>query len=490
MSGHERPDTFKYKTHTMKTPLILSASLLLLTACGQGGGKAGNNSDTTAVMTNGVTHVAQTAQDAYTFGLPLVLMSISHRQMTDADNPQGAPVNTFVHRSAFPDASFKAVVRPNADTYYSMACLDLKAEPIVLSLPNTHGRYYMMPLLDAYTNVFASPGKRTTGTEAANYLITGPGWQGSLPQGMKELKSPTNLAFAIGRIQVNSKADGDKVVVPLQQQLKLVPLSAWGKDYTAPQRTHDASLSMESPNDVVQKMSVSDFFNYLNHLLAEQPPYPADKPMLDKLAAIGVGPGLSFDLTKFSTDEQAALNNTPKNFFDNIKTGAEKAIADANHPGATSKAGAFGTGYHLRTMIAFHGLFANLPEDAMYVGIPSDENSQALSGTNHYTLHFDKGQTPPVKAFWSLTLYNNEGFMVANPINRNAIGDRSNMKANPDGSLDIYIQHNSPGKGKESNWLPAPEGPFNLLLRMYWPQPALLDGSWKMPPVKKQQAKA
>jgi len=455
----------------------------MVTGCGQrnNAGKTATNQSNP----NDDSVILKKVNDAYLFALPLVLMDVSRRQMTDATNKSGAAENTFYHMANFPDATFRDVVRPNGDTYYSIAWLDLSKEPMVLSLPNTNGRYYMMPMLDAYTNVFASPGKRTTGTGAGNFLVTGPQWAGTVPAGMKEIKAPTNMVWLLGRTQVNSKEDGEKTVIPLQRQYKLVPLSAWGKTYTSPARIADPSLPKGSPNEVVAKMPVDEFFNYANKLMLDNPPAPADKPALEAFSNIGVGPGKKFDKALLPTSIESAVTAIPGNVFNTVNEKLSKPDVKGNGWSPVSKTGTYGTDYLQRALVSIAGLGANLPEDAIYPSCSFDANGQPLNGHNNYVIHFEKGKTPPARAFWSLTMYDPDGFMVANPINQFTIGDRSNLKANADGSLDIYIQHDNPGKNKEANWLPAPAGDFNILLRVYWPKEEMINGSWTPPAVNK-----
>lgn len=461
--------------------IVLSASVLL-TDCTK---KSSEPENTPRSLSASDSLTIQTAREAFLYGLPLVLMDISRRQMTDMTNNMYAPVNTFRHLSDFPDASFRSVVRPNADTYYSAAMLDLTTEPVVLSLPDTQGRYYMMPMLDAYTNVFTSPGSRTTGTKAGVFLITGPQWTGTVPANMKEIKAPTNMAWLIGRTQVNSKADGEKVVVPLQKKYLLTPLSAYGKTFTPPAGKADPSVPKGSPNDVVEKMPAEEYFNYVNRLLATYPPPADNKEALDKFAAIGIKPGEEFSMAKFSTEVQAAIKNVPEEVLGEIRKYMTNRKVVNGWSAIGGKQGSYGIDYQQRAFVAYMGLGANLAEDAMYPSTAVDSEGNALNGTNKYILHFDKGQTPPANAFWSLTMYDHDGYFIPNPINRYTIGDRSDLKQNKDGSIDIYIQQESPGKEKESNWLPAPPGEFNILMRVYWPKEEMTNGSWKTSPVTK-----
>lgn len=443
--------------------------------------------DSTATLSK--EEVIKTAREAYIYSLPLVLMDITRKQGTNyyPANRAYAPVNSFKHLSEFPDASFKAVVRPNADTYYSSAILDLSKEPVVLSVPDTKGRYYMMPMLDAYTNVFASPGKRTTGDQAGNYLITGPKWNGAVPEGMTQIAAPTDLVWIIGRTQVNSKEDGKNVVVPLQQNYALVPLSYWGKDYDPIQVVEDPGIPREDPNTVVSRMSVEEYFAYVNSLLGTYPAPAADNEVLKRFAGIGVGAGLKFNLDAFDDSTKVALKNVPLEIFTGLKVSVTQPKDSLLVNGWLMHRGlgSYGTDYMKRAMVAYMGLGANLPEDALYSSCAIDEDKNLLNGANNYVLHFEKGKTPPVNAFWSLTMYSPDGYFIENPINRYTLGDRSNLKINADGSIDLYIQNTSPGKAKESNWLPAPKGEFNVLLRLYWPKEEVINGQWNAPVIKK-----
>ncbi len=464
--------------------LLLPLAAILLSCGGDTAKKAAEQARQDSVT-------VQTIKEAYAYSFPLVVMDISRQQMTDGTTGvKGggvrAAANSFGNLSVFPDASFTDVVRPNVDTYYSSAWLDLSKEPVVLSLPDTKGRYYMMPMLDMYTNIFASPGTRTTGNGTGDFLVTGPGWKGEVPAAMKQIEAPTNSVWIIGRTQVNSKADGDKVVVPLQKQYKITPLSAWGKPYTVPKAEPNPSAPKGFPNAIVEQMSVADYFNYVNKLLALYPPPAADKAALDKFAAIGVGEGKTFDLSAFDQNVQTTLGSLPKEIAAELK----KNILARQENGwdmLIEVMGTYGTNYAQRAHIACIGLGANLLEDAIYPLTGVDGDGKQLNGANKYMIHFDKGQTPPANAFWSLTMYDSAGHLVANPLNRYAIGDRSNLKANADGSVDIYLQNTSPGKDKEVNWLPAPTGDFNLALRVYYPKQSMIDGSWKIAPVKKVQ---
>jgi len=444
--------------------------------------QAANEAKEKAALESGV--------EAVVYGLPLVIVDITKAKTTNVAKPEGfaAPVNQFVSVRTFPDASFKDVVRPNVDTLYSSAFLDLAAEPIVLSVPDTHGRYYLMPILDAWTNVIASPGKRTTGTKAGNFAITGPEWKGTLPPGVKELKSPTNLAWIIGRTQTNGPSDYPAVHA-IQDGYKLTPLSSFGKRYVAPQGKVDPDLDTKTPPlEQLQKMSAETFFNRLAGLLKASPPPASEAPVLEKLKSIGIVPGEKFEIAKLDFATAKGLEKSVEVALEKLRAAWKETGFGVNGWRIPPMIlGNYGSDFELRAVVALVGLGANLPQDAVYPQVLVDADGKPFDGANRYVVHFDKGATPPVDAFWSVTLYDGDGFFIANPTNRFAISSWMPLKRNADGSLDIYVQHASPGKDKESNWLPAGEKAFNMTLRMYWPKekpPSILDGSWKPPAVK------
>jgi hypothetical protein len=431
--------------------------------------------------------------EAAVYGLPLVIMDLTRAKTTNVPHPQGfaAPVNQFAQVRAFPDASFKDIVRANVDTLYSAAFLDLSAEPLVLTVPDTKGRYYLMPMLDAWTNVFASPGKRTTGTKAGTFAITGPGWTGTLPAGVTELKSPTNMAWIIGRTQTNGP-DDYAAVHAIQDGYRLVPLSSFGKPYTPPEATVDPNFDMKTaPVDQLKAMSSVTFFSRLAALLASNPPPAAEAPVLDKLASIGVVPGQPFDPSRLDSAVARGLEQSLPAAIAKLEAASKQAGAPVNGWRVPSSAlGNYGTDYGTRAVVSLVGLGANLVEDAVYPSAFVDNEGKPLNGGNRYVIHFDKGAMPPVQAFWSITMYDAQSFFVPNSINRYAVSSWMPLQKNADGSLDIHVQAQSPGKDSESNWLPAPAGDFNLTLRMYWPTekaPTIMDGSWQPPAVTRLQ---
>lgn len=425
--------------------------------------------------------------EAYVYGYPLVTMEMTRRVMTNVAAPEGAraPVGRFLLMRKYPDATFTDVTAPNADTLYSTAWLDLAKEPYVLSLPDMADRYFLMPMLSGWTDVFEVPGKRTTGTKAQAYAITGPGWKGKLPDGVKELKSPTNMVWILGRTYCTGTPDDYKACHAVMDKYQLVPLGAYGKPYTPPAGTVDPAVDMKTPvRDQVHKMDAVAYFTLLAKLMKDNPPAKADAPMVEKMAKIGLVPGKDFDASKLPAAAAKLIPEAAqKKILGHFKSGGESI----NGWLFATKAGVYGTDYLQRAFITAIGLGANRPQDAVYPTSDVDADGKPYTGANKYVVHFPKGQTPPADGFWSITMYNGEYFFVDNPLNRYTVSPRNDLKYNADGSLDVYIQNQSPGKDKEANWLPAPKGKFVLMMRLYWPKetpPSIIDGTWKPPAVK------
>jgi hypothetical protein len=430
------------------------------------------------------------ATDAYIFGYPLVTMEMTRRVITNVAEPVGTrgPMGQIIKLRKYPDASFRDITAPNADTLYTTAFFDVGKEPWVLSIPDMKGRYALFPLLDGWTTVFQVPGKRTTGTGAQTYAITGPGWKGTLPAEVKEYKSPTNIVWLLGRIYCTGTPEDYAEVHKLQDEFKLVPLSSYGKSYTPPAGTVDPSIDMKTAvREQVNRMDAVAYFTLLCRLMKDNPPAAADEPQLAKFASIGIVPGQDFDASKFKAD---FVKRVPEVSVDRImiQFKTNKDVKEEHGWGYTTKTGIYGTDYLMRALITAIGLGANRPQDAVYPTSPKDAEGRKYNGEHKYIMHFPEGQLPPAEGFWSLTMYDADYFFVSNPLNRYSISARQTPKSNPDGSTDLYIQKSSPGADKESNWLPAPPGDFILMLRLYWPDesdPSIIDGSWKIPPVKR-----
>lgn len=429
------------------------------------------------------------AFDAYQYLYPLVTMDVTFRQATNVSStsvePMKAPTNQFAHFRSYPDAQARDVVRFNFDTLYSFAWLDLRHEPIVLTVPDSDGRFYLTPILDMWTDVFAVPGTRTTLGAQRSFALAAPGWSGTLPPGVDLLPAPTPTVWIMGRIQCNG-VDDLPTVHSIQDGLSTIPLSRWGLPYSPPidEPTDPAVDSTTPPLHQVNAMSGSDLLAYGAELLKMHTPHPNDWPILERMRSISFIVGESF----------SPQNQAMRNMIDAAGADALQDLLSATADGSlgvwrngwmTIQGGTYATDYRRRAMVALGGLGCNLPEDALYPGTATDEAGDLLTGQRRYALRFAADELPPADAFWSLTMYDAEGFQVPNPLNRFAIGDRDRLVYREDGSLEILIQHESPGIEWESNWLPAPEGEFQPMLRIYSPKPEALRHGVTLPSVKR-----
>ena len=429
--------------------------------------------------------------DAYIYFYSPITMDLTRKQLTNQEPTPGGiggPMNSFANVGAFPTADMRVVVRSNFDTLYSSGWLDLTKEPMIVSAPDTNGRYYLLPMLDMWTDVFASPGWRTTGTKAGNFLVTPPRWTGTVPDGMTQIQAPTPYVWIIGRTKTDGPADYD-AVHKIQAGYKITPLSQWGGEPTAPapEVKIDPSVDMKTPPKIqVDTMPADKYFAYAAELLKLHPPHITDQPIIAQLKRIGFEVGKSFDLDKADPAVKKGLASAAEDAQKLMEWKVPTLARIANGWSMnTDTMGVYGNYYLKRAIVTQLGLGANLPEDAIYPLNLADDTGKPLDGANNYVLHFDKGQTPPVNAFWSVTLYDPQGFQVANPLNRFAVSSWMPFKYNSDGSLDLYFQNESTGADKEANWLPAPKGPYNLTMRLYAPKAEALTGKWNPPPVTK-----
>jgi len=429
--------------------------------------------------------------EAYIYGFPMIMMDLTKDAATSTSTPGEitAPVNQFSVMTHYPDASFRAVARTGLDTLFAVAWADLEKEPLVLSVPDTNGRYFVIALFDMWSNVFASIGKRNTGTSAANFLIVGPGWQGNVPVNVDQVfHSPTRWVWVNGQMQANGPQDYE-IVNGLQKQYKLTPLSSWGKPYSPPEAVAvNASVDTKTPTIAqVQRMDAAAYFGRLAHLLKDNPSAPTDAAMVGKLKKLGIEPGKEFDISKIDPRTATGLQRA-MGAFALLEKGVKKLHTVNGWIVMPKDMADYGTDYTTRAGIALVGLGAIQPHDVIYPTAFSDGDDKPLDSSKRYVLHFDKGQLPPTNATWSVSIYDPAGFYVSNAINRYNLAAWMPLQFNPDGSLDIYIQSSLPEAGKESNWLPAPaSGPFSLTVRNYWPTETVLAGTYKMPPVKKVQ---
>jgi hypothetical protein len=440
----------------------------------------------------------QMAEDAYIYGYSLITTEVTRVQganVAKADPDKlSAPMNQFANVPRYPPANYRGISAPNADTLYSVAWLDL-SEPIVFSHPDMGSRYYLFEIVDLWmSDLKSSPSTRTAGGKAENYLITGPGWNGTVPTGMKHIPMATRYMAILGRTYADGTEQDYKAVNELQAQYKLTPLAAWGKPYApvAPPVNPNPGFSMTAkPQEAILAMGTEGYFNLMAKLMDGAAPAAAeDAPMLGRMAKIGIVPGKPFEMSKLDAPVQAALKDIPQSALKKIEANKDSLGEIVNGWVITKGLGTYGTNYVKRAVVAAFGWPANQQDDAVYPYTEVDSAGQKLGGANKYTLTFAKDATPPVNGFWSITMYQiDQGWwFVPNPLNKFTVSPRNNPKYNPDGSLTLYFQNESPGADKEANWLPAPKGAFIPMLRMYWPKEkglSILDGSWKVPPVVK-----
>lgn len=430
--------------------------------------------------------IGEIAQQGVAFGLPLVLMDLTRQVRTNAvePGPYWAPVNQLAQNTEYHDASYKVVVRSNVDSLYTMAWLNLKAEPIVLSVPETHGRFYLFQMLDMWSDVFASPGTRTTGSDAGHFAIVGPDWSGTLPAGVKEIRAPTNDVWLIAPTQTNGPADY-AAVHAIQARYRLTPLASLGRPYTPPRGVLDPTVDMQTPPvQQVAKLGGGAFLARLALLMTSNRPRPDDAPMLARLARIGCVPGQPFDTSRLSPAAQARIEEAVRVVLARLSAPGPNAHLANGWSIPPAILGNFGTNYAVRAQVALVGLAANLPADTIYPTAYVDADGQGLSGAKRYVLHFDKDQLPPANAFWSVTMYTPDSFFVPNAIDRYALSSWMPLTFGADGSLDLYLQKDPPDATLRQNWLPAPDGAFNVTMRLYWPRPEALDGRWVPPGIR------
>jgi len=427
------------------------------------------------------------AVEAYVYLYPLLLMERTRLQMTNVEAPGDVlgrgPVDAFAHFREYPPASFKDVVKPNFDTLYSPAWLDLREEPRIVSLPATD-LYYLCPIYDMWSDIFACPGTRTNGGAAGDYAICGPEWDGELPDGVTRVQAPTPWAWLIARTKASPATYGE--VRDFQDQLAITRLAEWPGPASAPRGSVDPAIDAKTPPlRQVFALGPQEFFAEAAAVLQEIPTHVADHPILERMARLGFVPGQPFDLAAARSPAREALEAAVPAGIKKI-TERQQTLATPvdGWISLTASIGSWGVDYLRRATVDLIGLGANLAEDAVYPVSYFDADGEPYDSANDYVLHFDADQLPPAKAFWSLTMYEAEGFAVENQLERFAIGDRDDLRFNPDGSLDLQISASEPAEGS-SNWLPAPAGSFNLCLRLYYPEAEVLDGTWTPPGVRK-----
>jgi hypothetical protein len=428
-------------------------------------------------------------KEAYIYGYPLVTMDMVRLQETNVavSDESHAPMGQMIKLRSYPSVDNRSAAAPNSETLYTMVWLDVSTEPWVFSIPDMGDRFYIMPMLSAFNEVFFVAGTRATGSKSQTYVITGPGWSGKIPEGLTEVKAPTGYLWILGRVYCTGTPEDYEALHKVQDQYSSVPLSSYGKDYTPPVNVVDPNFDMKtSVRELVNSMPLDQFFNYLAKLLVKNPPKPEDAPIIERMAEIGIVPGKEFDPSNLPVigqklDPKLALLEMVQILKDTKPVNGWLYFIE--------NAGNYGTDYTQRALVTLLGPGLNFPEDAVYPFSQKDASGEKYDGSEYkYVIHFDKGMLPPVNGFWSITMYDKDFFFVPNSINRYNVSQRDKFKMNDDGSIDLYIQADSPGIDKESNWLPAPKDEFILMMRLYFPKatsPSILDGSWTPPPVKR-----
>ena len=430
------------------------------------------------------------AKEAYIYGFPLVdSYRILYSYFVDRDNPEfKGPWNQISNTARVYTPDDKAVQTPNSDTPYSMVGGDLRAEPLVFTVPSVEkGRYFSLQFIDLYTFNFAYVGSRATGNDGGSFLLAGPNWTGEKPNGITSvIRCETELALVVYRTQLFGPDDLENVK-KVQAGYKVQPLSAF---LGTPAPPSPPKIDFLKPPSAEQERKSLDFFNGLHFLLQFCPTHPSEKELRARFAKLGIGAGGTFNASKLAPEIRKALEDGMSDAWAAFLE--QKKLMDA---GKVSSADVFGTreylenNYLYRMSAAVLGIYGNSKEEAIYPLYFIDSNGQKLDASqNRYTLRFAKDQLPPVNAFWSLTMYRlPESLLVSNPLNRYLINSPMlpQLKRDPDGGLTLHVQYESPGKDQEANWLPAPKGPFLAVLRLYWPKPEAFNRTWKAPPLER-----
>lgn len=491
--GKPTPERPTYMTSmTIKPKSLLAAALLVTLACGLPLGCA-SKGDAISLAEKGdrsrpgIRETRDIAEQAYIYGFPMIA-AYKAMYMFNVDKTSSqykGPFNQIFNETHVATPKDTAIVTPNSDTPYSMVQLDLRAEPIVLSVPAVEAkRYYSVQLVDQYTFNYGYIGSRATGDAAGDYLVVGPGWTGATPAGIKGVfRSETDFSFVIYRTQLFAPSDMPNVE-KIQAGYRVRPLSTYLKQ-PAPAQPPLPTFPVFS-----EDAFKTDFPTYLDFLLTLCPPVPEETALRARFASIGIGPGKTFDWKDLSLEHKAEIGLGIKAAFEKIQKQKDQIGTNENGWRVGSAFGdrAFYHGdYLLRAAAALAGVYGNDAVEAIYPMAVADAHGNKLDGSKHaYTVTFPAGQYPPVNAFWSITMYDGTTqLLIENPINRYLINSAMlpQMKKNADGSLTIYVQKTSPGAAKESNWLPAPDGPIYMVMRLYWPKEAATSGAWKPPAI-------
>lgn len=447
--------------------------------------------ESTAVASAAITpaEARAIAKEAYIYGYPMVdNLRVQYSYFTDTADPEyKAPYNTLFNIPRVFTPEDKAIQTPNSDTPYSWIGLDLRAEPIVFTVPAIpKERYWSLQLIDLYTHNFDYLGSRTTGNDGGSYMIAGPAWNGETPKGIiKVIRTETEIASAQFRTQLFNLADLDNVK-KIQLQYLVQPLSAF---LGTPAPAVATVISFPKPQSAVAQKTSLEFFNSLNFGLQFAPTHASETALMERFAKINIGAGKNFDIAALTPEIKQAIEQGMADAWVENEAAKQRVVS-----GELASGDLFGTreylknNYSYRMLAAALGIYGNTKEEAMYPAYYADSKGEKLDGSKRYTLRFEPGQLPSVNSFWSLTMYDQPAsLLVANPIDRYLLNSTmlSQFKKDADGGITFLIQNDSPGKDLESNWLPAPHGPFSVIMRLYWPKTEALNGTWK-PPVIQQ----
>jgi hypothetical protein len=421
------------------------------------------------------------AAQVFDFLFPLVLMDVTRRKQTGVDDgkPGNGPLNKWSHFKDFPSPEFsKTIIRPNLDTLYGLAWIDLRHGPVVIHKPRIE-RYHIIQFLDMWTETFATVGSRTTGNHEEDFLLVGPSYDAGYDDvsGMQVVVASTEMVWAVARIEAKDEPSDRELVNLLQDEIKILP---FGDDELFSKTCHRAIE--EEPLKFIQGLHGLEFFEYGLELMRKHSPHVSDQPMLFRAERHGFFPGLR---DRIDHNLVETLDEVKSEGVMNLVNALRNAPADKNGWVTFTKSiGSFGTDYARRGMVALAGIGANKPEDAVYPILTRDEDSEVPSGEHVYELTFAPGELPPAGAFWSITAYDADGFLIENSIDRYRLGSEDEMEFNEDGSLTILVSHEP--QEPESNWLPVPAGPLGLTLRIYDPAPEVLRGEWQAPPLRRR----
>jgi hypothetical protein len=475
----------------LQMPIRWMSALLLMTACAKGG--AATSSQTAAAGPE-PSEATAIAEEAYIYAFP---MMENYRTMYVQAIDRSAPgymgsFNELVHRSELLGPEFTGIVRPNNDTMYSFAWLDLRSQPVVVTVPEIEDRYYSVQLVDMFTHNFGYIGTRATGTEAGSYVLAGPQWEGIKPPDAKAVfQSESSFVYCVIRTEVGGRDDVASVVA-LQKRYHVTPLNVFLGRTGAPEAAGITFPAYDS-----SRAKSAAFIDLLNFLLTEVTVTPEEKDLLGRFSRIEIRAGAIGASRSLSPELRDALDKGVGQGMVAIDSSAYdpsqlQGVTVREGRGWQGLGGIFGSGdvmrtrYLVRAVAAKVGLYGNDVEEAYYPIANNDASGDPLDGSSHrYVMRFEKDELPAVDAFWSMTMYSlPDQLMVSNPVGRYSIGNRSKLEYGKDGSLTVYVQHESPGQEKSRNWLPAPDGPFTLQFRMYLPKPESLDPLYLPPAVE------